>query len=72
MTIEKSFIPTITVKLTENIIREYEEVSEGKDWKLVVEVLFAEKSSIDKENFKKYKIYKGGLNGITRKKYNKS
>lgn len=70
MTIEKSFLPTITVQISQQEIKLFDEAAAGKDWKLVVEVMFGERSHSAANE--KYKIFKNGIAGPCRKKYIKS
>ena len=44
MTVEKSTLPSINVQISQSEIQLFEEASANKDWKLVVEVMFGEKS----------------------------
>lgn len=67
---EKSIIPTINVHISQAEIKLFEEYAAGKDWKLVVEIMFAEKSH--SSNAEKYKIFKGGISGLSRRKYTKN
>lgn len=70
LTLEKNILPPIIVTLDPAEIRAFEEANGGRDGKLVVEVLFAERShATDRE---KYKIYKSGISGCCRKKYMKN
>lgn len=58
------------MKIEEAELRFFEETAAGnvgKDWKLVVEVLFAEKSHSSERE--KYKIYRGGIGGSARKRW---
>lgn len=70
LTLEKTTLPPITVSVDSAEVAAFEEWAGGKEGKLVVEVLFAEKShATDRE---KYKIYKSGISGCARKRYTKN
>jgi hypothetical protein len=70
LTLEKTTLPPIIVTISSAEIKLFEETVGAKDGKLIVEVLFAEKShATDRE---KYKIYKSGISSCARKKYIKN
>lgn len=62
---EKTVLPPITVSIDPSELKLFEDAAGGKDWKLVVEVLFAEKS----HSSEKYKVFRGGISGAARKRY---
>jgi hypothetical protein len=70
LTLEKSTLPPIRVRIERAEVAAFEEWACGKEGRLVVEVLFAEKShATDRE---KYKIYKSGISGCACKRYTKN
>lgn len=70
ITVERSTIPPILVNINPKEIVAFEEAAAGHDWKLVVEVMFAERSHSSQHE--RYKIFKGGIAGSCRKKFIKS
>lgn len=70
LTFERANIPNITVHISPDEIAAFEEASAGRDMKLVVEVMFGEKSHSTQSE--KFKIFRNGIAGSYAKKYCKS
>ena len=70
LTIERVTIPPIIVQINSAEISAFEEAACGRDWKLVVQVMFAQRSHSSVNE--KYKIYRGGILGSSRKIFTKS
>jgi hypothetical protein len=70
LTLEKTTLPPITVTIDPAEVKAFEEWPGAKEGKLVVEVLFAEKSHSSERE--KYKVYKSGISGCSRKRFTKN